>query len=246
MAKRVLVAVAAVALSVSACGSSAAPSLAQITSPATPSALVVAAAYAKTPMRIIETQAAAAFNSMSSFHVEGVVPSAAGAQDMSMSLDGQGDCDLTFAWKGRGASAHLLDIGGTGYVDGNAAYWRMAGVADARTISRFQNRWISDVDLSVGGVACNFTKFMALFKGLSTNNTNAGSAKPSTLDGDPVVELTSPTGKDVAIVAATSPHYILKFEQQGGMWMQWTAINVAVNPTVPPDAATAAQVRASE
>lgn len=203
-------ATAAVATSVSACGSAAKSS-------SNASASDAGKAFAAQPVKQIIAQAKTDMKSLTSMTMDGSITQKAGKLSLKLSFDTNGNCTGTIGMNG--GSADLISVAGAGYLRGDEKFWRNnAGSSAPQILAVLGTRWAK---LPPGAndfsSFCDLNKLLAEFDKKSGHQSDTKGTVTS-VSGQDAIEIIS-TDKDGithAWVATTGKHYILKLEHTTG------------------------------
>ncbi len=195
----------------------------------------------KTPAEILTTTKAAA-DSASSVHVAGALSS--GGSPITINLD------LAAGHGGRGQISEgglafeLIVVGHTVYIKGSPAFYSHFGGAAAAQL--FQGKWLKSSATS--GELASLASLTSLGKLLDQTLSSGGTltkGAPTTISGQPVVELRD-TAKDGSLYVATSgqpyPIEIVKRGSETGH-VSFTRWNDPVSLSPPPDAIDLSQLQ---
>jgi len=177
-----------------------------------------------------------AITSMTSVHINATIDGGGNPVSMDMSLGTTGNCEGSVT--SGGYKLDVIAASGAYFLRAPGSYWSTTGVP-ADKLSLVADKWIAGVDASQFENFCDLPAMMASLTDGAIDDDEPKVVGTDVVDGVPAVKLQvrGDSGTNTIYVAASSPHYALKFVSDDGKnTMDFTAINQPVTPSAPADA----------
>lgn len=220
-----VVVVAIAALTLAACGQSAAQR-----------GDAIAKKYATTAPATIDQNMRAAMKAVTSLHVYGTYKEGSTTYTMDASIDNAGNCTATVT--GGAQSLNMITLNGANrYVRANADYWASSVGVSKSTAGILANQWLSGIPKTALPDVCDLATVVQPFAVEAKDAPTV--AGTTTAAGLPAVNLKVVSGTSTATIAvsAAAPHYPLTLVTSDGARSEvLSQFDKPVTPTAPADA----------